>query len=307
MTRNLLLPFAALAMFCGGASAPDTGMQWRKAAWAMRSVKPPINPAGKAAWGKPVFLQPLALAETATVTTTSSASLPAMPLAKAPVTLEFPAGMRFHRVLTGEPGRRIYCGADSGYSAKTAMIKLESRLCLADDNGDMTFDRLLLASISRPAQGQPPLSPVYLLGLDNPSYQPLVISDDPRQAVAIPYTVAQAGAEQFFAGPVLFRNGKDFAVGLMLADDKGKGTATTLFDPSADGVPASTGMPATLAKRPQFKHMAKIDLSALPATIELPGATLIVRSVDAEGAEVEVVRDFSGATVPVAFSGVVAP
>jgi hypothetical protein len=77
-----------------------------------------------------------------------------------------------------------------------------------------------------------------------------------------------------------------------------------LFDPAVDG-PATNRYPKMLAKEPQFKHLRPIQLDRLPATIDLGGASLIVRAIDADGAEVEIVRDYGDAPVPVALAGLI--
>lgn len=62
-----------------------------------------------------------------------------------------------------------------------------------------------------------------------------------------------------------------------------------------------------LAKEPQFKRPRLIQLDRLPGTVELGGTSLIVRRIDAEGAEIEIVRDFGNAPIPVALAGLILP
>lgn len=113
-------------------------------------------------------------------------------------------------------------------------------------------------------------------------------------------------ARLFSVGPVLMREKRAVAAGLMLVGAEGKGRVTTLFDPAVDG-PATDRYPKMLAKEPKFKHLRPIQLDRLPGTVELGGASLIVRAIDAEGAEIEIVRDFGNAPIPVALAGLILP
>ncbi|WP_093084385.1 hypothetical protein [Sphingobium sp. AP50] len=185
------------------------------------------------------------------------------------------------------------------------MFKIQARICVSDDNNDGILDHGMNATITRPVNDQAPL-PVYLLGLDNPSYQPITIHEDSRNKISIPYTVEKSDTQQFYIGPAIMRDGNRFSVGLILADQKGSGTMTTEFDPEVHGTISNQPL-TSLAKRPQFKHMREIDLSKLPATIEIEGAKFVVHSVTASSAKVEIIKEFpTDKFTAVAYSGLLA-
>ncbi len=311
MQRQLWrLAAATIALtFAASGAAQEPTSSWRKAAWTMRTLEPASKETRRVKWGEPVFLQPVALAEAAIITDDTSIELTGMPLAKAPVTLRLAKGARFYRVATAEADHRTYCGGDSGYKAANAMIKLESRLCLVDETGDGVFDQLMLGTLSRPPSGSGPFGGVAfelvrLMFTGDAGFQPMVLSADPRHRVAVRFTTTRPDTRLFSAGPVLMREKQGVAAGLMLMGAEGKGRVTTLFDPAVDG-PAADRYPKMLAKEPQFKHLRPIQLDRLPATIDLGGAALIVRAIDADGAEVEIVRDYGDAPVPVALAGLI--
>ncbi|WP_422055689.1 hypothetical protein [Sphingomonas sp.] len=293
----------------GTSAAQDATSSWRKAAWTMQPLEPAAREVRRVKWGEPVFTQPVALAEAAILTDDSDVELPGMPLAKTPVTLRLAKGARFYRVATADPGHRAYCGGDSGYKAATAMIKLESRLCLVDEGGDGVFDQLMLGTLSRPPSGPGVFGGVAfelvrLLFAGDAGFQPMVLSADPRHRIAVRFTTSRPDTRLFSVGPVLMREKQAVAAGLMLVGAEGKGRVTTLFDPAVDG-PATDRYPKMLAKEPQFKHLRPIQLDRLPATVDLGGASLIVKAIDAEGAQIEIVRDFGDAPVPVALAGLI--
>lgn len=295
----------------GSGAAQEPTSSWRKAAWAMQTLEPAAKETRRVKWGDLVFTQPVALAEAAVLTDDSDVELPGMPLAKAPVTLRLAKGARFYRVATADPGHRAYCGGDSGYKAANAMIKLESRLCLVDETGDGVFDQLMLGTLSRPPSGSGSLGGVAfelvrLLFTGDAGFQPMVLSADSRHRIAVRFTTSRPDTRLFSAGPVLMREKQGVAAGLMLVGAEGKGRVTTLFDPAVDG-PATDRYPKMLTKEPQFKHLRPVQLDRLPATVDLGGATLIVKAIDTEGAEIEIVRDFGDAPVPVALAGLILP
>lgn len=295
----------------GSGAAQEPTSSWRKAAWMMQTLEPAAKETRRVKWGDPVFTQPVTLAEAAVLTDDSDVELPGMPLAKAPVTLRLAKGARFYRVATADPGHRAYCGGDSGYKAANAMIKLESRLCLVDETGDGVFDQLMLGTLSRPPSGAGPFGGVAfellrLLFTGDAGFQPMVLSADSRHRIAVRFTTSRPDTRLFSAGPVLMRQKQGIAAGLILVGAEGKGRVTTLFDPAVDG-PATDRYPKMLTKEPQFKHLRPVQFDRLPATVDLGGATLIIKAIDTEGAEIEIVRDFGDAPVPVALAGLILP
>lgn len=313
MSRQLWrLAAATIALnWAGTGATQEPTSSWRKAAWAMRTLEPAAKETRLVKWGEPLFTQPVALAEAAILTDDSDVELPGMPLAKAPVTLRLAKGARLYRVATAEPDHRAYCGGDSGYKAANAMIKLESRLCLVDETGDGVFDQLMLGTLSRPpsgagAFGGVALELVRMLFTGDAGFQPMVLSADSRHRIAIRFTTSRPDTRLFSVGPVLMREKQNVAAGLMLVGAEGKGRVTTLFDPAVDS-PATDRYPKMLTKEPQFKHLRPIMLDRLPATVDLGGASLIVKTINGDGAEIEIVRDFGDAPVPVALAGLILP
>lgn len=293
----------------GTVAAQEPTSSWRKAAWSMQTLEPAAKETRRVKWGEPVFTQPVALAEAAVLTDDSTVELPGMPLAKAPVTLRLAKGTRFYRVATADTGHRAYCGGDSGYKASNAMIKLESRLCLVDETGDGVFDQLMLGTLSRPPSGAGALGGVAfelvrMFFTGDAGFQPMVLSADSRHRIAVPFTTSRPETRLFSVGPVLMREKQNVAAGLMLVGAEGKGRVTTLFDPAVDG-PATDRYPKMLSKEPQFKHLRPVQLDRLPATVDLGGASVVVKAIDDEGAEIEIVRDYSDAPVPVALAGLI--
>ena len=304
------LGVATIALtLAGTVAAQEPTSSWRKAAWAMQTLEPAARETLRVKWGEPIFTQPVALAEAAILTDDSDLVLPGMPLAKAPVTLRLAKGARFYRVATADPAHRTYCGGDGGYKAANAMIKLESRLCLVDETGDGVFDQLMLGTLSRPPSGAGALGGVAfelvrMFFTGDAGFQPMVLSADSRHRIAARFTTARPETRLLSVGPVLMREKQAFAAGLMLVGAEGKGRVTTLFDPAVDS-PVTDRYPKMLTKEPQFKHLRPVQLDRLPGTIDLGGASVVVKAIDAEGAEIEIVRDFGDAPVPVALAGLI--
>jgi hypothetical protein len=283
----------------------ESDENWRKAAWAMKALPANAHTTEEVDFGKGVFLQPVLAAEAIHLNTTSAAELFIMPMAKKSVPVSFSASTPYFRVLTSETHRKMYCSPDSEYRASSGMFKIQARICVSDDNNDGILDHGMNATITRPVNDQAPL-PVYLLGLDNPSYQPITIHEDSRNKISIPYIVEESDTQQFYIGPAIMRDGNRFSVGLILADQKGSGTMTTEFDPEVHGTISNQPL-TSLAKRPQFKHMREIDLSKLPATIEIEGAKFVVHSVTASSVKVEIIKEFpTDKFTAVAYSGLLA-
>ena len=293
---------AGLLLFGTTAMAQDD-ITWRKAAWTtVPSSAAEAAPARMAEEKDLVFSQAVTITDVVEIEGMHTVEMAKMPLAKDELrALSFAEGDRYYRMTTPDADMAVYCAGDVGYTAKSAMIKLSSRFCLGDRDDDGTFDQMMLAGVSAAAPDAGLL--ISLLGLDDSSFQPLLMGVDPSQTLSIPYRKAEPTSTVFHVGPVFMVKGKKLAIALGIGSPgQANGAPTAPYDPAVETV--TDKWPKILSGRPGFKHITPVDTSSLPTDIEFHGAKMRVHSFGSKGVEVEVLEGFPvGETLPVGFSG----
>lgn len=298
-----LAAIASLALTNTAALAQDE-ISWRKAAWMTQPTteQGPLE-ARTVQEDEMVFAQPVALPDTVEIDGTHSVDMAKMPLAKDELrTLTFADGDRFYRMMTADTDMAVYCAGDIGYTAKSTMIKVQSRFCLGDRNDDGVFDQFMLAGVTAAAPNPGLL--IAILGLDDTSFEPLTIGADPSQTLAVPYRKAEATGTIAYVGPIFkIKRNKLAIASAMGSPDQESGAAMAPYDPVTAEVSVGK-FPKVLNKRPQFKHITPVDTSSLPTEIDWHGARLRVLAVGKKGVEVEVLSGFPAeGKVPLGYSG----
>lgn len=304
--RTVLVAAALLGSVATQAAPPPANdYVTRRAAWSMQPVGPlPATPPKAVKTWKPVFAQQIAPVEVATVTASSTLIANGMPLAKGPTPVTIVAGSQYFRVATTDPAMRIYCGPGVGYTASATMVKVSSRICLGDLDGNARFDNFMIANVV-------PTAPVNslllaLLRIDTAGITPMFVGSLPENQIDIPFATAR-GTEIIAAGPVIVRSGKSYGIALGI----GSGESMRLlrgFDLASEAPPTrQSAYPFKSEKSFGFKDARPIDLSQLPAEVEFYGARLRIVSAKGDQLQVEVLQGMpADRSILIGYSGLLA-